>query len=87
MLISLVGLAFNALQTFSCSNIEEKRGLVNLVFANLTLSSEKLDYNLRPPFNSFVNLSFKRRMAGAGGIEPPNDDIKNRCLTAWLRPI
>ena len=25
-------------------------------------------------------------MAGAGGIEPPNDGIKIRCLTAWRRP-
>lgn len=25
-------------------------------------------------------------MAGTGGIEPPHDDTKNRCLTAWLRP-
>ena len=25
-------------------------------------------------------------LAGAGGIEPPNDGIKIRCLTAWLRP-
>ncbi len=27
------------------------------------------------------------RLAGAGGIEPPNGGIKIRCLTAWLRPI
>ena len=26
------------------------------------------------------------KMVGAGGIEPPNDGIKIRCLTAWLRP-
>ena len=25
-------------------------------------------------------------MAGAGGIEPPYDGIKIRCLTAWRRP-
>ncbi len=39
---------------FKGSTVEEKR---NLVFANLELNSEKLDYSLRPPFNSFVNLS------------------------------
>ena len=27
-----------------------------------------------------------REMVGAGGIEPPNDGIKIRCLTAWRRP-
>jgi hypothetical protein len=26
------------------------------------------------------------RLAGAGGIEPPNAGIKIRCLTAWRRP-
>ena len=26
-------------------------------------------------------------MAGAPGIEPGNGGTKNRCLTAWLRPI
>ena len=28
-----------------------------------------------------------RKMAGAAGIEPANGGTKNRCLTAWLRPI
>ena len=27
------------------------------------------------------------RLAGAVGFEPTIHDIKNRCLTAWLRPI
>ena len=26
-------------------------------------------------------------MAGAVGFEPTHADTKNRCLTAWLRPI
>ncbi len=25
-------------------------------------------------------------LAGVGGFEPPDDDTKNRCLTAWLHP-
>jgi hypothetical protein len=28
----------------------------------------------------------KIKLAGAGGIEPPNAGIKIRCLTAWRRP-
>ena len=28
----------------------------------------------------------ERRLAGAGGFEPPNAGIKIRCLTTWLRP-
>ncbi|MFY9589556.1 recombinase RecB [Rickettsia endosymbiont of Halotydeus destructor] len=54
MLISLVGLASNAYQTFIGSTIAEKRGLINLVFANLTLKPEKLEFMLRPPFDSFI---------------------------------
>nr|WP_253308246.1 hypothetical protein [Rickettsia endosymbiont of Ceutorhynchus assimilis] len=56
-LISLIELASNTFDRFTGSTVEDKRGLVNLVFANLELNSEKLDYNLRPPFNNFVNLS------------------------------
>jgi hypothetical protein len=29
---------------------------------------------------------FDVELAGAGGLEPPNDGIKIRCLTTWLRP-
>ncbi len=25
-------------------------------------------------------------MAGVGGFEPPHDEIKTRCLTAWRYP-
>jgi hypothetical protein len=28
----------------------------------------------------------QRRLAGAGGFEPPNAGIKIRCLTTWRRP-
>ena len=27
-----------------------------------------------------------KRLAGAGGFEPPYGGIKIRCLTTWLRP-
>ena len=33
---------------------------------------------------SLFKVSLK--LAGAGGIEPPNGGIKIRCLTAWRRP-
>lgn len=32
-----------------------------------------------------MKLLFK--MAGMEGFEPPNDGIKNRCLTTWRHPI
>jgi hypothetical protein len=31
-------------------------------------------------------VSTMRRLAGAGGFEPPNDGTKIRCLTTWRRP-
>ncbi|HJD67117.1 MAG TPA: recombinase family protein [Rickettsia endosymbiont of Bembidion lapponicum] len=56
MLISLVELASDAHQTFIGSTVTEKRHLINLVFANLTLKPEKLDYTLRSPFDVFVKI-------------------------------
>ncbi|HJD59977.1 MAG TPA: recombinase family protein, partial [Rickettsia endosymbiont of Omalisus fontisbellaquei] len=56
MLIALIELAFNAHKTFIGSTIAEKRNLVNLVFANLTLKPKKLDFMLRPPFDTFVEI-------------------------------
>ncbi|MFY9589648.1 recombinase family protein [Rickettsia endosymbiont of Halotydeus destructor] len=56
MLISLVELASDAHQTFIGSTIAEKRSLVNLVFSNLSLNGEKLDFMLRPPFDSFIEI-------------------------------
>ncbi len=41
---------------FQGSTIEEKRNLINFVFANLELKPGKLEYTLRPPFDVFVNL-------------------------------
>src|SRR3546814_18749515 len=37
--------------------------------------------------NSAGTRRVRRRLAGAPGFEPGNGGTKNRCLTAWLRPI
>ncbi|KJV62753.1 cassette chromosome recombinase B domain protein [Rickettsia amblyommatis str. Ac/Pa] len=36
--------------------MSEKRRLVNLIFGNLILKPEKLDFMLRLPFDTLVNL-------------------------------
>ncbi|MCZ6883773.1 hypothetical protein [Rickettsia helvetica] len=54
--IDVIQIAANAYQTFKSSTIIEKRNLVNLVFANQTLKPEKLDFMLRPPFDTFVEI-------------------------------
>ena len=59
-MISLVELASRALHTFKGSTTEDKRKLINLVFANLKLTGQKLDFALRPPFDVFVK-SLKTR--------------------------
>ncbi|CAK6510553.1 MAG: hypothetical protein IRF12RH_02665 [Rickettsia helvetica] len=38
------------------SNIAEKCNLVNLVFVNLTLKPEKLDFMLSPSLSTFVEI-------------------------------
>ena len=35
---------------------------------------------------SFQKTNPLKRLAGAGGFEPPYGGIKIRCLTTWLRP-
>lgn len=42
---------------YTGSTISEKRNLINLVFANLTLKPEKLDFKLRSPFDTFVQIA------------------------------
>ena len=37
-------------------------------------------------FNGWPDFDEIKKMAGAGGIEPPDAGIKIRCLTAWRRP-
>ncbi|CAK6509896.1 hypothetical protein [Rickettsia helvetica] len=52
--IDVIQIAANAHQTFKSSTITEKHNLVNLVFTNQTLKPEKLDFMLRPPFDSCI---------------------------------
>ena len=56
-LISLLELASSAGKTFKGSTIEKKRNLINMVFVNLKLKGQKLDFTLRPPFDQFVKCA------------------------------
>lgn len=77
-LINALKLASGASEAFKGSNLEDKRELINLVFSNLELKGQKLEFKLRPPFDAFGNC----RMAGTGGFEPPTYGTKNRCSTS-----
>ena len=56
-LIDLINLASRAYNTFIGSSNEKKRQLINLVFLNLKLNGEKLEYTLRPPFDGFIQCT------------------------------
>ena len=55
-LVGALKLASGAGEAFKGSTLEEKRKLINLVFDNLKLKGEKLEFKLRPPFDAFVKL-------------------------------
>jgi hypothetical protein len=55
-LINTLQLASSAGKTFKGSTVEEKRKLINLVFANLELKGQKLEFTLCPPFDAFVEM-------------------------------
>ena len=61
--VSLLELASGAYDAFMGSDNDKKRRILNLVF--LTLNGRKLEYTLRPPFDSFVKCS-NILMGGAG---------------------
>jgi hypothetical protein len=56
MLISLISTASSAYKIFKSSSVSEKRRLVHLIFGSLILRPEKLDFILRSPFDTLVNL-------------------------------
>jgi len=52
----VLDLAKNAKETFMSSKLDEKQQLLRLFFSNLSLDNEKLDVELREPFNSIAKL-------------------------------
>ena len=56
-LISLISLSSQAYELFTISTIEQKRKLLNFVFANLSLNGRTLCYSLRKPFDQFINVT------------------------------
>ena len=55
-LISLVTLSAKTHELFTASTIEQKRKLLNYVFANLSLNGRTLCYSLRKPFDQFIKV-------------------------------
>lgn len=56
-LISLVELSSQAHELFKSSTVEQKRRLVNFMFANLNLKGATLCYSLKKPFDQFMKCT------------------------------
>lgn len=55
-LLDFINITANAYEIFKGSIIQEKRGFLNFVFANLSLMGEKLDYSLAFPFDKMQKI-------------------------------
>ena len=53
----MMQLASRAGETFKGSTTEEKRKLINLVFQNLRLNGQKLEFTLHLLFDAFVKIT------------------------------
>lgn len=55
-LLDFINITTNAYKIFKGSTIQEKRGFLNFVFANLQLKGGKLDYFLAFPFDKMQKI-------------------------------
>ena len=52
----MLDLAKQAKEIFLSSKLDEKQQLLRFFFSNLTLNDEKLDVEMREPFNLIANM-------------------------------
>ena len=52
----LMELANRSYELFKSSDIDVKRRIINLVFSNLELNGEKLEFSMRKPFDKLANM-------------------------------
>lgn len=86
-LIALVSLCSNAHELFRSSTIEKKRLLVKLVFANLEMKGEKLDYALNRPFDMFIKTSDCSEWSGLVDRLRTNPELRSSILCFVDSPI
>ncbi len=55
-LSTIFALASRAYYVFKSSELEEKRRIITIVFPNLEMNAEKLEFSIRKPFDMFLNL-------------------------------
>ena len=75
-LISLVSLSSQAHELFTLSSVEQKRKLINFVFANLSLNGRTLCFSLRKPFDQFINCTNEQEWLSLVDSLRTNPDIR-----------
>ena len=55
-LIKLLDICSRAYELFEISKVEQKRQLINFVLLNLQLRGKKLEFEIKKPFDLFINL-------------------------------
>ncbi|MCB1840895.1 MAG: hypothetical protein KDI61_11650 [Alphaproteobacteria bacterium] len=63
-LVSLLSLTARAHELFLAAQIEEKRKIINMLFANLQLKGPKLCYEMKMPFDKFATCSNMQDWSG-----------------------
>lgn len=66
-MIALLDVISEAHALFKSSNVEQKRRLVNFLFANLNLKGATLCYELRKPFDRMIGLTDSIEWLGREG--------------------
>lgn len=73
-LIGMVEVASGAYDTFIGGTIEQKKRLMNFVLSNLRLEGATLCYDLKKPFDSFVNVpNTEKWLLGPDSNQRPSD--------------
>ncbi len=69
----LLGLSRKAHETFIGSDNAGKRRLINFVFSNLRLNGVTIEYDLRKPFDQFINMTDLKKWSGRedSNLRPP----------------
>lgn len=82
VMLNLLDIAANAHNRFLNSTTEEKRKLVNFIFANLELNGATLCYSLEKPFDQMVGLTTCQEWRDL--VDRLRTDFKVRELTTYL---
>ena len=57
-IVSLLNICSRAPELFESSRVEQKRELIDLLFSNLQLRGKRLEYKLKKPFATLVDMDF-----------------------------